>query len=396
MGDIITEKERTLEINPLKSNNKADLHGEFIQGKENIAKLSSEWDKLFTRAKDTSPYLSRAWLQTFIDEDHYEGIPGLIAVRSDTELAALLPVSIQNFFGFRFGKLLSAEIPAYLGLLLDPNYPDAIAVAADTWIKEKIAHIFINKHVSSLDEVTQNFVKELNCRGFKHKYGYQRICYGIELGCSFDEYMQKNKTGKRRRKLGYAERQLFSSGNVEVKNYKGREITSEILERIAQIQEESWLKRRGASVLKEQFYQKLLSNLSQAGFGSVWIMSIDGEDAAFAFYSITHNILYYQYVAFKLKFKSSLSIGQILLMQIIRDACENGIRYFDFGHGEGEYKRFWSNHNYNVQWVVAGRGPAGRIIILCYQLAWLLAGQKRFLSLFQRIRKLKNNIKIFA
>ena len=89
MSDIITEQERKLKTNPLKSENKGDLNGEFIQGKENIAKLNSEWDNLFTRAKDASPYLSRAWLQTFIDEDHYEGIPGLIAVRSDTELAAV-------------------------------------------------------------------------------------------------------------------------------------------------------------------------------------------------------------------------------------------------------------------------------------------------------------------
>ena len=76
-------------------------------------------------------------------------------------------------------------------------------------------------------------------------------------------------------------------------------------------------------------------------------------------------------------------------MQIIRDACEKNIRYFEFGHGEGEYKRFWSNHNLDVKWVVAGHGLVGNIMLSFYRLAWFLAGQKRILSFYQRIRALK-------
>jgi CelD/BcsL family acetyltransferase involved in cellulose biosynthesis len=392
MDETITEKVKTFKDIPGETADKNVLRGELIQGKENISRLSSDWDKLFARAKNASVYLSHAWIQTFIDEEHCKGELCFIAVWNGKELAALLPICIQNIFGIRIGKLISTEVPSYLGLLVDPDYPSAISIVAETWIKEKVAHVFHDKHVSSLDEATHNFVTELKHRGFNYKYGYQRISYGIELGCSFDEYMQKNKSGKRRRKLGYAERQLFNSGNVEVKNYKGKEITSEILKRIAQVQEESWLKQRGASVLKEPFYQKLLTSMSQAGFGSVWLMTIDGDDAAFAFTSIAHETLYYQYVAFKLKYESSLSIGQMLLMQIIRDACDKNVRYFEFGHGEGGYKRFWSNQSSNVLWVIAGRGLIGNIMILCYKLAWFLAGQKRILSLYQRIRDKKNRL----
>ena len=386
MDDTITEK-ASKNSSYKKVKHQDSLYGELVRGKENIERLNDDWDKLFARAKDSPVYLSRAWIQTFINENHFKGEPCLIVVWNGSELAALLPFTIQNCCGMRIGKLISTEQPSYLGILLDSSYPEAVAVAAETWIRERVAHVFSDKHVLSRDEATQGFITELNRRGFNYKYGYERISHAIELGCSFDQYMQKNKTGKRRRKLGNAERQLFNSGNVEITRYVGKDITSEILRRIAQIQEESWMKQRGAAVLGQPFHKNMLTNLARAGFGSVWLMTIDGDDAAFAFTSIVHDTIHYQYPAFKLKYQSSLSIGQILLMQIIRDSCKENLRCFDFGQGDAEYKRFWANQAHSVSWVIAGRGFVGNIVIFCYRIAWRLAGQKFLLSLYKRIRK---------
>jgi CelD/BcsL family acetyltransferase involved in cellulose biosynthesis len=390
MDDTITKKEK-LQNGPNKIKGQTDLRGEFLQGKEDIESLSQDWDQLFSRANDSPPYFSRAWIQTFINHNRFKGKPSLIVVWNGPKLVALLPLSVHSFCGIRIGCLIGMNEPSFLGLLLDPKYPEAAGVAAETWIREKVAHAFHNKHLSSLDNATSSFVAELNRRGFAHKYGYKRICHYIELGCTFDEYLQKNKTGKRRKKLRYAEKQVFNAGNVAVTRYIGKDITEEILQRIAKIQNESWMKKRGAAVFGQPFYQNLLTNMAEAGLSSVWLMTIDGEDAAFAYAFITQGKLYYHWPAFKLKYESGLSIGQILLMQIIRDACNENIQLFDFEHGEAEYKRFWANKTHNVFWVVAGRGFPGRIVILCYRIAWWLAGQKK---LFQFYRRLKNYKKI--
>ena len=389
MDDTIAKKENALDGTPAKTQDKVVLRGEIIRGKDNVSKISSEWDRLFARAINTPVNMSRAWLGTFISEGYFKGEICFIVVWKGSELAALLPVAIQSICGIKIAKLISWEVPTYLGLLLDPDCPEAIKVVVETWIENKVAHVFNDKHVSSVDKATQSLVKEFNNHGFISKYGYKRINFLIEPGSSFDEYLKKHKSSKRRRKLAYDERQLFKSVNVEIKQYNGSDITADILKRIAQIQDESWLKRRGASVLKEPFYQKLLGNMSQAGFGSVWIMRIDGEDAAFAFNSISHGTLYYQYVAFKLKFRLASSVGQILLMQILRDTCERNIKYFDFGHGDAEYKRFWSNYSRDVDWVVAGHGLVGIVMVLGYKLMWFLAGQKKLFSFYQRIKALK-------
>jgi CelD/BcsL family acetyltransferase involved in cellulose biosynthesis len=387
MDNIITEKRKTTKKNLNKTKSQTDFRGEFLQGRENITRLSQAWDDLFTRAKDAPPYLSRAWIQTFINHNHFKGKPCLIAVWNGPTLVALLPFSIHSFWGIRLGCLIGTQEPSYLGLLLDPKYPEATAVVAQTWIREKVAHAFQDKHVFSPDKVTQNLITELNRRGFAYKYGYKRICHCIELGCSFDEYLKKFKSPKSRQTIRRKERKLFEKKDVKLEHFSGNEIIPQILERIAGIQNESWMKRRGAAVLEQSFYQDLLSNMAEAGLSSLWLMTIDGEDAAFVCSFITEGRLYYHWPAFKLKYESGLSIGQILLMQIIRDACQKNIRFFDFGHGDAEYKRFWSNKTHNVSWVIAGRGLPGYVVILCYRIAWWLAGQKRIFQFYRRLRK---------
>ena len=390
MDDTITKKEK-LQNGPNKTNCQTDLRGEFLQAKEEIESIGRDWDELFACAKDAPTYFSRAWIQTFINHNRFEGKPCFIVVWNGSKLVALLSLSVRSICGIRIGCPIGTNEPSFLGFLLDPKYPEAAGVAAETWIREKVAHAFHNKHLSSLDNATYSFIAELNRRGFAQKYGYKRICHYIELGCSFDEYLQKNKTGKRRKKLRYAEKQVYNAGNVIVSRYIGKDITEEIHQRIAKIQNESWMKKRGAAVLGQPFYQNLLTNMAEAELSSVWLMTIDGDDAAFAYTFITQGKLYYHWPAFKLKYESGLSIGQILLMQVIRDVCNEDIQLFDFEHGEAEYKRFWANKTHNVLWVVAGRGLPGRIVILFYRIAWWLAGQRKLFQFYRRLKNYKKN-----
>jgi CelD/BcsL family acetyltransferase involved in cellulose biosynthesis len=393
MDDTITKREKSEKNNLKETKGQTDLRGEFIQGKEDIISLCRDWDKLFSRAKDAPAFFSSAWIQTFIKHNRFKGKPCLIAVWKGPKLVALLPFAVRSLCGIRIGCPIGTSEPSFLGLLLDPEYPEAAAVVAETWIREKAAHAFHNKHLSSLDSATYGFITELNRRGFACKYGYERICHYIELGCSFDEYLKKKITkGKRRYKLRYEEKKLYKSGNVKVTRYIGKDITPEILKRIATIQNESWMKKRSAAVLGQPFYQNLLSNMSEAGLGSVWLMTIDGDDASFAYTFITHGKLYYHWPAFKLKYESGLSIGQMLLMHIIRDACNENIQSFDFEHGDAEYKRFWSNKIHQVFWVVTGRSVSGHIAILCFRIAWWFAGQKKLFQVYRRLRKYRKII----
>jgi CelD/BcsL family acetyltransferase involved in cellulose biosynthesis len=88
-----------------------------------------------------------------------------------------------------------------------------------------------------------------------------------------------------------------------------------------------------------------------------------------------------------------MSIGQILMMHAIRNACNSGILSMDIGHGEADYKRFWAKDSYIVDRVVAGRGFRGYLIATSFYAAWRLAEIEWFHSSYRRIRKVLRGFK---
>ena len=220
---------------------KLNLRGELLECDGNISRLKDDWDDLFIRAKDAPAYLSRAWIGTFLDNNNFKGKPYLIVVRSGSKLVALLPFSVLSICGMRIGEMIGTAEPSSLGLILDPDYTEAIPVIVETWIRKKVAHTFYNKYLSSLDDVTNKLIEEFHKRNFVCKRGFKNISPWLRLGCSFEEYLTKTKSGKRRKKLRYAEKQVFNSADVKIVRYIGKDVTPEVIERIAYFHREVFI-----------------------------------------------------------------------------------------------------------------------------------------------------------
>jgi len=366
-----------------------------IEGADGISEFNADWDNLFARAKATTPFLSRFWIKTFIEEGRLSGTPLFVLAFSRTKLVALFPLEIRRVLNVKIAVPIGIELGVYLGLLIDPDYHSAIKDIADFIISEKIFGIYYNADLSSEDSATNGLLDDLVARGYSCRKVFRDPCFCMQLGCPFDEYIEKNITkGKRRRKLRYIEKKLYESAEVRVTRYTGGEITPEVNRRIAAIQLESWMKRRGAAVLGKPFYQKLMENMAAGGFGQVWLMTIDGEDAAFVYSFVAHGRHHYFWPAFKLKYESQLSIGKMLLMHVIRDACWDGIQFFDFIYGDAEYKRFWATDCHEVFRVAAGRGFLGHLIVMfCYaflrlkEVKWLHSFYRHIRMRLRRIKK---------
>lgn len=367
-----------------------------VEGAEGISEFGDDWDDLFARAKGASPFLSRFWTKTFVEEGRLSGAALFVLAFSGTKLVALLPIAVRRVLNIKIAVPISAGEGAYLGLLIDPDHRSAIKDIADFVISGKIFGIYYNPDLSSEDTATNDLLDDLVGRGYSCRKVFRDPCFCMQLGCPFDEYlMKKIPNGKRRYQLRYREKKLYKSAEVRVTRYIGKEITPEVNRRVAAIQLESWMKRRGAAVLGRPFYQKLMVNMAAGGFGQVWLMTIDGEDAAFVYSFVAHNQHHYFWPAFKLKYESSLSIGQMLLMHVIRDACEDGIEFFDFIYGDAEYKRFWATDCHKVFRVIAGRGFLGHLIVMfCYyllrlkEIKWLHSFYRR---VRMRLRRLKQS-----
>lgn len=371
------------------------INFQIVEGAEGISEFGDDWDDLFIRAMGASPFLSRSWIRTFVEEGRLPGTPFFVLAWFGTKLVALFPLAVRRVLNTKTAVPIGTDEGAYLGLLIDPEHRSAIKDIADFIISGNIFDMYYSADLSSEDTATNDLLDHLVSRGYSCRKVYRYPCFCLQLGCPFDEYLRKKiPKSKRRYKLFYKEKKLYKSADVRVTRYLGKEITPEINRRIAAIQIESWMKRRGAAYLGKPFYQKLLGNMAEGGFGQVWLMTIDGEDAAFVCSFVAHDQHHYFWPAFKLKYKSSLSIGQMLLMHVIRDACEDGIQLFDFIYGDAEYKRFWATDCYKVFRVVAGRGFMGHLIVMfCYvffrleQIEWLRSFYRRIRMRLRRFKQ---------
>ncbi|MHC4323704.1 MAG: GNAT family N-acetyltransferase [Planctomycetota bacterium] len=362
---------------------------QIAEGAECITEFREHWDDLFARAGDAPPYLSRPWADTFVREGMIRGNPLFILAWRGAKLVALLPLAVRKYLNVKIAEPIGTGEGAYLGLLLDPDYPSVIEHLGDLIATGKLFDVYFSEDLSSEDTATNDLLVRLATKGYSRRKALRSPCYWIRLGCSFDEYIERKITkGKRRKKLRYKERKLFNSADVRIDRYIGKSITAEVNHRVATVQLESWIKRRGGAVLGRPFHQKLLANMSEANLGYVWLMTIDGDDAAMVYALVAHRQLYFYSTAFKLKYESSLSIGQILIMQVIRDACEDGVLSFDFIHGEAEYKRFWATDCHEVHRVAAGRGLSGRLIVFSYYVVWQLVRIKLLKSFYNSVRNI--------
>jgi CelD/BcsL family acetyltransferase involved in cellulose biosynthesis len=361
---------------------------QIVESAEGISEFGEAWDDLFARAVDAPPFLSRPWVSTFIQEGKIKGTPLFILAWFGTRLVALFPLAFRKCLTAKIVEPIGTGQPSYLGLLVDPDYRSVAKDIADIITSKRIFDVYYSADLSSEDMATNDLLDELVKKGYIRHQVFRNPCFYIELGCSFDEYFRKKASSKSRQNLRRRERRLFESGNVKVEHYVGEEVTPDVLLRIAAIEEQSWLKRRGAAVLYKPFYQKLLLKMSQAGFGHVWLMTINDIDAAFEYVFISHKRLQFSKRAFDLKFASSVSIGQILMMHAIRDACSTGILSMDISHGEADYKRFWAEACHGVDRVVAGRGLGGYLIATFFYVAIKISKIKWLKSFYRRIRRL--------
>jgi CelD/BcsL family acetyltransferase involved in cellulose biosynthesis len=373
-----------LEVEASKADQAIDVR--MVEGADSIGTFGESWDDLFSRAVGAPPFLSRPWISTFIEEGRINGSPVFLLAWRGTKLVALLALAVRKKLKARIAMPISTGIGFYLGLLLDPGYREAVDSMADLIVSGKVFDVFYSSELSSEDEATNDLLHKLVEKGWFCRKVFRNPCYEAKLGCSFDEYFKKKASSKSRQNLRRRERRLYEKWDVKIVQYEDEAVTPEVMQRIGTIEQKSWLKRRGAAVLNKPFYQKLLQRTAQAGLGTIWLMTINGDDAAFEYVFITHGKLQFGWRAFDLKYTSSMSIGQILMMHVIRDACEKGISSLDIGHGQSDYKDFWAETSFKVDRIAAGRGLVGRVIAFRYYIVLWLGANKWLHTAYRRVR----------
>jgi CelD/BcsL family acetyltransferase involved in cellulose biosynthesis len=193
------------------------LRTEILNGKSAVSIFAKDWDELFERCIDAPPYLSRAWIEVFIEEGQIRGIPLFALVWSGTKLVELLPLTVRQSLCVKVAEPISTGSHTYLGLLSDPSYPTG--VLAKFFKQKKVADVLCINDLSSEDKSTAKLLTELAKNGFLYLHVYRTCCRYINMGMSYDEYLLETKSANRRKKLRYEEKMLFKTNNAVVQHY---------------------------------------------------------------------------------------------------------------------------------------------------------------------------------
>jgi len=352
------------------SNVSVTLRGQVLEGTTLVDRLSKDWDELFARVPQASYSLSRAWQGCFIQSASRCAHPLAITIWSGGRLVSLLTLETRRRAGLRVAQPVGTSHPGHIGLLAEPQYAAGAAeVAAALCLEQRLFHVFTLHDVASDDYPTQHFAETLARRGLGVWRVPRTVCRRAMLRSTIDEYLLANKSAKSRQTLRRKERQLHKAGAVRIEYLRGPEITPAVLERITRVRSESWMKRRGASLLDSTFERTCLQRLAEADILRAWFLTLNGDDAACIVATVTNGLLEYRYPAFKLAYEH-LSVGQVLLQQSIADACRERVLVYDFGQGDADYKRFWANDCHYIERVFVGRGPIGAGVAAGLALAW--------------------------
>jgi len=355
--------------------------------------LESAWCDLFHRVRRVDTFRSYAWTAAFLETGAYTGRAQILTAWSGDRLVAVLPVAVQRRWGVRVARPIGDRMPSYLGVLVDPGCPEVVDRLADFVRENRLFDVFITNNCSSEDKAMQRFVECLSEQERLCATAHRNVCHVIELEGDFESYLSAHHLTRRCKKLRWERRRIVDKHDCTIQSFCGSEVTSEVLDRLAAIQQASWMRRRGAAVLGRPFYRHLIARLATAGLVRVWILNMEGQDVAFVCCLTAPDWWHLKWLAFKLS-HASLSPGKVLMMHTIRSACEAGVERYDFGHGEAEYKRFWATEQHGVDRCAAGRGWRGRVAVAVYrclwrahEVSWLRSGYRQLRGCFRSGRK---------
>lgn len=319
-----------------------------------VLALATRWDALHERSEGSTAFMSWAWLRRWIEP---QSAIAFVVSNADDLNAGLL-VEVKRRHGIRYASPVGSEFPSYQGVLCDGSQ-GAIESLAECVASTRLFDTLVFPNLWSEDAATHSLLDALIRKGLMAKRMHRAICPAAEFtDADFESFMRSQRSSRSNQRLRQYERRIQRQHDMQISVHAGKEISGDLIRRVAEVQKRSWLKTRGAANLHTPFYQQLLLELAQVGRLSVWLMTLDDIDAAIVC-TLTHaDRMEYTWPAFDLRFKD-LKPGSVLLVRLLRDAAALGYRTVDFGHGDAEYKLRWANKNASVSRVAIGHRAVG-------------------------------------
>lgn len=268
-----------------------------------------------------------------------------VLIYLDNKVIAILPLEIYKLFGIKMLQWIGTKEFDYCCPLIS-NF-EKLNIN-----KEKFSHlwkeilnkiddfdlIWFNKQPKNIFDVNNPFVIFLDNNDFNE-------VYSVNLPNDMNEYLDKIQNRKFISEFLRTKKKLMSENKVsfEILDKKDTKVyPSNLISHKASILDKKNIKHFLNEKLMN-FYDNLYTNNPNSFQLSV--LKIDNEIIALNLGLILKNRFYYFFpTIFSEKF-NKFSPGKILIFNLIEWCISNKIKIFDFGLGDENYKKYWSNNS---------------------------------------------------
>jgi CelD/BcsL family acetyltransferase involved in cellulose biosynthesis len=323
-----------------------------LDTEEAFTALRQEWDELLQASVNGCFFLTWEWLHTWWRHLAEDRKLHIITAHCDGKLVAIAPLALRPS---RYLRLLPFPVLEFLGsgnvgsdylnIVVRKGYEDAAlrAIAASLTEHNQVLEL---SQVERTNPQMITAALQLRQLGWRMHRTTTSFCPYINLaGQTWDSYLARLGSAHRanfRRRY----KKLQAGFDVKFELVDNESQRGEALKILIELHLKRWGTRGGSDALHREeliaFHKELSQSALQQQQLRLYVLWLDKVPVA-ALYGFVYNDIFYFYQSgFDMAY-SDHSVGLVMMGLVIKDAIENGIREFDFLHGEESYKYLWAD-----------------------------------------------------
>jgi Acetyltransferase (GNAT) domain len=294
--------------------------------RSDIKSVMPDWESLCTRLAEDIAYYAPVYAGALLSSVDIDRDVQFATVWNSAELVAMLPVCRTRIGKIELPNVWQAWATPYTfgcAPLLDRNRTDEAAIALAECLKSFHSGIWSLPVIHIAGNATTAFAKALErCGATSRTNGHFRRAILERDGASFDDYLTKNVSGKRRRDLARNRRRLEEIGNVAHWVATHGKNLADAVEAFLEIEAKGWKGERGTALacdpMSAQFAREAFAPVGRDGICRADVLSLDGKPIAVSLMILTGRTGFTVKCAFDEDYRT-YSAGLILELEVIKD-----------------------------------------------------------------------------
>ncbi|MGZ7079556.1 MAG: GNAT family N-acetyltransferase [Thermoanaerobaculia bacterium] len=310
---------------------------EVIEQTDRLEAISEEWDDLWRRDPNSTPFQSPHWLlpwwRTF-GTDRLFTIGG----RENGSLEAMAPLYIlsDEESGETLGIFLGTGITDYLDVLLAPGA--SMEAIVDVMTRNDTCAMWDLQQLRPVSPLLRATPPD----GWSESSDEQDACPVLRIDGAGDD-LQNLLSTHSRKKLRYYRRSLEREGALSFEQPSAESLET-FMTALFDLHAARWQQKNMPGMLADEFIQRFHRDVARrmlvAGALRLHAMRL-GDRIVAVFYGVAHQGSVYYYLSGYDPAYEKASIGSVIVAHALEQAVREGAHTFDFLRGAEEYKYAW-------------------------------------------------------